>query len=236
MATALARAMDRPRSLFYAGMVSALILMVFAAFLPRYANNIAQGIELPPFVHAHAAAFTLWLFVLLAQALLIGAGRPDLHRRLGIGAAVLVVPMLALGYETAIFGARRGHAPGGTFDSLTFLILPLGDLVLFASFFATAMLWRRRPEAHKRLMLLAAIGGFAWPAITRIGGIAGQAPKMFAVLGLLLLALLLHDWLVQRRLHVANVIGVIVIAASFPLRRAIGLSDGWREIARWLTS
>jgi hypothetical protein len=236
MATALARAVERPRSLFYMGMVSVLILMVFAAFLPRYADGIAQGIELPPFVHAHAAVFTLWLFVLLAQTLLIGAGRPDLHRRLGITAAVLVVPMLALGYETAIFGARRGHAPGGVFDALQFLIVGLGDLVLFASFFAAAMLWRRRPEAHKRLMLLAAIGGFAWPAITRIGWIAGQPPKMFAVLGLLLLALPLHDWLVQRRVHAATVIGVIVIAASFPLRRAIAVSEGWRELARWLTS
>ena len=59
---------------------------------------------------------------------------------------------------------------------------------------------------------------------------------MFAVLGVLLLALPLHDFITRRRVHLASLIGVIVIAASFPLRRAIGFSEPWRELARWLTS
>lgn len=120
-------------------------------------------------------------------------------------------------------------------DSLTFLIVPLFDLVLFASFVGAALLLRRRPEAHKRLIVLSGIGGFAWPAITRIPAIAGQPGPMFGVLALLVLALPIHDLVTRRRMHVASVAGVVAIAASFALRRAIGRSEIWHDLAAWLT-
>jgi hypothetical protein len=219
------------------------MLIVFAGFMPGYFTRMGAGEPIPGFVHAHAAVFTGFLFVLLTQTLLIGAGRADLHRRLGIAATVLVLPMLALGYETAIFGARRGHPfadgapPGAPFaDGLSFLVVSLGDLVIFAAFFGAALLLRRRPETHKRLMILAAIGGFAWPAITRMSLVAGMPSRMFGLVALLLLALPLHDLVTRRRVHWASAIGVIVILGSFPLRRTIGASSAWREIAVWLTS
>jgi hypothetical protein len=244
MATVLAPSVARPRGVFYTAMVSALMLVVFAGFMPGYVSRLGAGEPIPAFVHAHAAVFTAFLFVLLSQTLLIGAGRVDLHRRLGIAAAVLVLPMLALGYETAIFGARRGHPfadgappPDTAFaDGLSFLVVSLGDLVLFAAFFGAALVLRRRPETHKRLMILAALGGFAWPAITRISFVAGMPPRMFGLGALLLLALPLHDLVTRRRVHWATAIGVIVILGSFPLRRAIGGTSAWREIAVWLTS
>jgi hypothetical protein len=243
MAAVLTPSLARSRSVFYAGMVLALMLIVFAGFMPGYFTRMGAGEPIPVFVHAHAAVFTAFLFVLLTQTLLIGAGRVDLHRRLGIAATVLVLPMLALGYETAIFGARRGHPfadgvpPGSPFaDGLSFLVVSLGDLVIFAAFFGAALLLRRRPETHKRLMILAAIGGFAWPAITRMSLVAGMPSRMFGLVALLLLALPLHDLVTRRRVHWASAIGVIVILGSFPLRRAIGASSAWREIAVWLTS
>lgn len=240
MATVLESGMARPRRLFYTGVVATLILVVIAGFAPSYVARIEGAEPIPSFVHAHAAVFTLWLLVMLAQTLLIGAGRADWHKRLGMAAAVLVVPMLALGYQTAIFGARRGHPFGidptpPLPDSLTFLIVPLFDLVLFASFVGAALLLRRRPEAHKRLMVLAGIGGFAWPAITRIPGIAGQPGPMFGLLAVLVLALPIHDLVTQRRVHAASVVGVVAIAASFVLRRAIGRSEVWHDLAAWLT-
>jgi hypothetical protein len=47
------------------------------------------------------------------------------------------------------------------------MIVPLFDLLVFALLFAAAILYRRRPAAHKRLMLLTAIN-FLPPAIARI--------------------------------------------------------------------
>ena len=37
----------------------------------------------------------------------------------------------------------------------TFVLFPLIDMVYFAGFLAAAIVWRRRPDRHKRAMLLA---------------------------------------------------------------------------------
>lgn len=239
MAMVLEHERTRPHRLFYTGMVAVLILVIVAGFLPSYVSRIEGREPIPGFVHAHAAVFTLWLLVMLVQTLLIGAGRTDWHRRLGVAATVLVLPMLALGYQTAIFGARRGHpfnfGPEAPFaDAFAFLIVPLFDLVLFAGFVSAALLLRHRAEAHKRLMILAGIGGFAWPAITRIPAIAGQPGPMFGLLALLVLALPVHDLVTRRRVHLASAAGVVAIVASFPLRRVIAGSESWHDLAMWL--
>ena len=91
MATVLTPSLARSRSVFYTGMVLALMLVVFAGFMPGYVTRMGAGEPIPAFVHAHAAVFTAFLFVLLTQTLLIGAGRVDLHRRLGIAATVLAL-------------------------------------------------------------------------------------------------------------------------------------------------
>jgi hypothetical protein len=84
-------------------------------------------------------------------------------------------------------------------------------------------------------MIFAGIGGFAWPAITRIPAIAGQPGPMFGLLALLVLALPIHDLVTRRRAHLASVAGVVAIVASFALRRAIGGSELWHDVATWLT-
>ncbi len=71
--------------------------------------------------------------------------------------------MIVLGYEIAIAGARRGflgqfpNETGSPSDPLAFLIIGLGDLLLFLVFFALGFYYRSKPEIHKRLMLLATI-------------------------------------------------------------------------------
>jgi hypothetical protein len=63
---------------------------------------------------------------------LIAARRADLHRRLGIGGAVLAGLMLVVGHLTAVAAARQGVTPPGGPPPLVFLAVPLGALVVFA--------------------------------------------------------------------------------------------------------
>ncbi len=78
-------------------------------------------------------------------------------------------------------------------------------------------------------------GGGAGPACTLIPAIAGQPGPMFGLLALLVLALQLPDLVTRRRVHIASVAGVVAIVASFALRRAIGGSELWHDVATWLT-
>jgi hypothetical protein len=112
----------------------------------------------------------------------------------------------------------------------------IGLLAAFAVLFATAIIARRRPHAHKRLMLLASIN-LTPPAFARIApwlGFDGINQVMFALGGLLLLLLVLvaHDFASTKRIHPATLLG-----ASVVLCLAVGaLAVGGSEFARSIVS
>ena len=178
MVTTAASAVRRPR-IFYVGVAGTLLVLVLVGFAPPYSASVSAG-TLPPFLHVHAAVFLFWTVLLLVQASLVARGSVALHRRLGVLGASLLPVMLVLGYMTTVFGARRGHPglenPGAarrpkafrSQDSLAFMTVPLGDLVLLAVFGAIAVWYRKRPEIHKRAMLLAGIGCMVPPAARRL--------------------------------------------------------------------
>lgn len=243
MATVVATSSERSR-VFYAGTAVLILGIVAVGFGPGYAARLSgAAAPVPWFVHVHAAVFVGWMLLLIAQAGLVSAGRVDLHRKLGASAAVLVPLMLVLGYWTSIYGAQHNHpfetgkAVGVPFpDSYAFLVVPLGDLAVFAGLVAGALALRRRPDWHKRFMILAAAGGFLWPAITRIPHVVGNTPLMFAVLAPPIVALLVHDFVTRGRPHAATLAGLLAIVGSFPLRIAIGNSAWWHDFAVWLAS
>lgn len=212
MATTAAMARRSPR-VFYVGVSIALLLIVLAGFAPPFTASMAAG-GLPPILHIHAAVFLGWTILLVVQSALISQGRFGVHRQLGVLGASLIPVMLVLGYMTAVFGARRGHPAwkipgqlppeGHPFaDSLAFMTVPLGDLMLLAVFGAIAVWYRRRPQIHKRAMLLAGIGCMVPPAAGRIPGIDPTMLTMLLLAGLLA-ACLIHDFRERGRLHPLN--------------------------------
>jgi len=223
----------RHERIFYMGMASAILLAILTGF---GASSFRKTAPFSALVYLHASVFTVWVLLFLAQTALVAAGHTRLHRRLGVAGGVLAGLMIILGLATAIHGARNGHNPGGPYpDALAFLVVGLTDIFLFSVFVIASLYCRRRREVHKRLMLLATIGGLLWPAITRLPYVRGRFLPMFALLTLFVLAGPAHDLLTRRRVHPVYVWGGLLILASFPIRRAIGLSDTWHRIAAWLT-
>jgi len=104
---------------------------------------------LPPLVHLHGALFTAWIILLLVQTSLVALKRTDLHRRLGVIGAVLAALMTIIMPIVAIAAVRRGAMTVG------FLWVPMSSIVVFPALVGAALILRRRPEAHKRLMLIA---------------------------------------------------------------------------------
>ena len=221
---------------FYTGMAGATLLAVLVGFGRSYFFRVFTAPRpISAFTHVHALVFTGWVLLFFVQTAFVAAGRVDLHRRLGAAAGVLAGLMVVLGFQTAIYGARNGHNPGGPYrDALAFLVVGLTDILLFFGFVAAALYYRRRREAHKRLMLLATIGGFMWPAITRMPFVAGRFLPMFGLLSLFVLAGPAYDLATRRRVHPIYFWGGLLILASFPLRRVIGNSDLWHRFAAWL--
>ena len=80
-----------------------------------------------------------------------------------------------------------------------FIYRPLEDIVFFAVTFGLAIHWRKRPDFHRRLMLLAAIS-VTPPAISRIPGIPTLGAVYFCA-DLLILAAIFHDLATLKRIH-----------------------------------
>lgn len=232
---------------FFAIMAGLAATVVLAGFGPsyyfwpmtqatRHAGSQAIPASLPWSVHLHALVFSAWVALLVIQSSLVAAGRAGLHRRLGMTAVVMIPLMCLLGLATAVSGARRGWNPGGPYpDALGFMAVGVMDIAVFTALAVAGLLYRRRPEPHKRLMLYATFGGLMWPAITRAhGGVAGNVGLMFGTLAVLLLAPVIRDFLHRDRHRWLSAALAVGVFATFPLRAALGNSAAWRQFAGWM--
>ena len=151
-------------------------------------------------------------------------------------AGAWLVPLLVVtGLVTAVRGARDGWNPRGPYtDALGFMIVPVGDIVVFAALLIPGFALRRRPGVHKRLVLLATVGGLLPPAITRMPIIGGRPLPMFAMFGALVLAPAAWDfWQASRHRWLSLGLGMAVLA-TVVLRPVIGSTAPWRTFAAWV--
>lgn len=228
--------------LFYGAMAAALGLTVFAGFASTYYLRLFTGGPKVTFtggtftalVHAHGALFTAWVLLFIVQTALVSSRRVAVHRRLGAAGAVLAAAMVVVGTSLAIATAARGSAPPGG-DPLRFLIIPLFDMVLFATFVTAALALRRDKEAHKRLMLLAYVS-IVVAAVGRIPGVFPLGPLAFFGLSFLfVVAAGIYDFVSRRRVHRVYLWGGALLVISVPLRLLISTTGAWRTLAERLT-
>jgi hypothetical protein len=182
-------------------------------------------------VHLHGIVMTAWVLLFVTQISLVATRRTQVHRRLGIFGAVLAGLVVIVGILTALYAAARGATPGP--PALSFLIIPLGDMLIFSILIGLALYFRRKLDVHKRLMLLAAIN-LLTPAIARIPLdfiINGGPLVFFGLTDLCLLACVVFDTLKHRRLHPVFLWGTIFIIAMQPLRLLIAGTDAWLGFA-----
>ena len=211
-------------------------IVVLAGFARTYYLKGLFGAPALPglLVHLHGMVMTSWVGLFVVQVWLVVSRRTKVHQRLGVLGAILAVLVLLVGMFTAIAAAARGSSPGPS--PLEFLVIPLGDLLVFAILVGTALYFRRRMDIHKRLMLLATVNVLT-PAIARIPlqFIATGGPLIFfGLTDLCVLGCIVFDTVTNRRLHPVFVWGTLLIVASQPLRLMLASTDTWMRFATWL--
>ena len=227
---------------FYGGMAVLLAAIAVAGFAPTFylrawfgaPPTVAGTTELTPLAQIHGAVFTAWMVLFIVQTSLIASRRVKVHRRLGVAGAVLAAIMIVVGYMTAIAAAGRGAAPPGA-EPLSFLVVPLFDLVLFAGFVTAAVLRRRDKETHKRLMLLAYISIIA-AGVARLPGLLAYGPFMFfGIAYALALVGVAYDQWSRGRIHRVYYWAIPLLVISVPGRLMLSTTGAWRSFAEFVT-
>jgi hypothetical protein len=121
--------------------------------------------EAPWIVHLHGGSALGWVLLLIFQARLVKVQRTRLHRRLGKAALPLALVVWVSGVLTAAWAAKRDFPTLGSAASSNLAGTTVG-LGLFFALVVAALLLRKRPDWHKRLLVLATIQ-VLWPAIFR---------------------------------------------------------------------
>ena len=231
MSTVSVSAFARPR--FYLGIAAFMSLMVLVGFWPTYFGHLlSSGIpDRPWVVHLHGLVFVGWMVLLIAQVILVATGRTQAHRRLGTFGIAYGFLVLAMGLVVSI-AAPVLHFRSGeqTLDAAAgFLIIPLGDMVLFAGFLTAAVIYRRQPEIHKRLMLLAT-NALLFAAAGRLGNFISIPAATALWLSPVLLGIAYDKWAYQR-VHRVYLLGLVILMIGFT-RIFLTQSEAWLPIGR----
>jgi hypothetical protein len=243
---------------FFAGLTIAMALVTFVGFAPSYYFRSHTAPPLPLVVHIHGIVFTGWILIQVAQALLVVMNRVDLHRRFGYVAASFSVLVLATGVAVVTstwrmaFAAMSKVAPY-TFPHASFLDLATMPgpeiarshpdavfatayfgLIAFAILLGAAIMLRRNPGAHKRLVLMATAELLLAP-IGRFAGGLGMGGNMLLA-DLFIATIALRDVSVDRefRMHPATLWGGALILVSQPLRLLLTQTALSHAVMHWI--
>lgn len=239
---------------FYVRMAAICVAVAVIGFAPTFWLPVARGtLDVPPIVYVHALFFYGWTLLFLRQTWLAAAGEMTRHREMGVAGVALATGMLFVGLATAIVSLKRSEAAGFGAAARPFAIVSVSSIVLFAVLFTIAVLKVRKPEVHKRLMLVATITllqaavarwFLLFLAPKRPPGAVGPVsppPVLITVMpglvvDLLIVAAMIHDRRTTGRVHRAYWIAGGSVVAVQVLRIPFSSTAAWLHVTNWLVA
>ena len=222
------------RSRFYASVCLLMTAIVAVGFWPSYFGPMLRGnVTRPWVIQLHGIVYVGWMALLLTQVVLVVRGRTRLHRRLGRFGVWYGWLVLLMGVVVS-FAAPLLHLAAGEWDmdrAAAFLIIPLGDMVLFGGFFGAAVAYRNRPEIHKRMIVLATVA-LTFAAVGRIS-FTQSTPVLVLIWVSPVLLAIGHQALMRRRLDWVYASGLVILALGAS-RLALAQSAAWLRVGRAL--
>jgi FtsH-binding integral membrane protein len=222
--------------LFFSSMSLLMLASVFLGFAATYYLAGIFRAPLPSLIiHLHGAAFSCWILLLVTQTSLVSAGRVDIHRRLGIAGFLLACLMVILGVLAATDSLVRNANPAGR-DPKFFYIIPLTDMLIFATLIFFAFRNRSNPPAHKRLIFVGTVA-LMIAAIARWPFFGQRNPITAALLSYVFLLLLVsYDLWSTRKIHRATIWASAFLIFVQQIRIPIGKTAAWHAFATWVQS
>jgi hypothetical protein len=232
-----------PTRYFYFHMALACTAVAFIGFAPTYWVPLASGkFSATPVVHLHGLVFFTWSLFFSFQTWVAASGRIARHRELGLIGVSLATTMVIMAFLVSVNMMKQSAAVGQADAGIAFAIVPLSGLLFFGVVFALGVANSRRPEIHKRLMLLAGISildaAVARWFLTFLAppGPPGPPPVQVTILPafvayVLLLIAIIHDWRTRGKPHPVYVVGGAALIAVKLLNWPVSVSPAWHAFA-----
>lgn len=240
MATTVAaprRAKVHPDRYFFPAMCALVLVIVWLGFSKTYYGVGMVRAHLPsPIIHVHAVVFTLWLVTLVVQTGLVTARKVKLHMAIGLWGFALAAVMVVIGLASAVNALHRDMSPPGSgLSALTFFVVPVSAMATFSILAAWSYAVRRKPDQHKRLILIAtlalldaAIGRFPY-TLGPIGPL-GQTLILLTLLAMVVM----YDLISRKAIHRVTWMAALLVAVENIVRIPLAQTAPWQAFARMI--
>lgn len=242
-----ARDVVRPRAkFFYVYMAVCCAAVAVLGFAPTYWWPLVAGTyKARPIFHVHGAVFFAWTLFVVFQTWLAASGKIAKHRTTGMIGISFATAMTIFGVLAAINQMQAATALGLDAAGKAFAIVPLGGIAFFAIVFTVAIINVRRPETHKRLILLASVSILDAPIarwiITFLAPPAPPGPPPVVVdippaliACILLVIAIIFDWRTRGRPHPVYLVGGGALIALKVLQVPLSTTPFWHSVSGWI--
>ena len=235
---------------FYAWMGLTTVAIAVIGFMPTYFLPLVQGqFQAPPIIHIHGMIFFGWTVLFASQTWLVASGKTSAHRTWGMLGVAWATAMVFIVFATVAVRINILSAAGYRNEALAFSWVQIGGILLFATIIVLAIVNVKKPEVHKRLMLLGTVALLDAPIArwflvflappTPPGQIAPPPPLFITippalVADLLIIVAMVYDWRTRGRPHPVYLIGGAALLAYQLTRPLIGDTAIWQSIAAGL--
>ena len=233
---ALARSDSR---YFYFQMSLFCMAVAFLGFWPSYWGRMVAGtLHEAPVSHLHGIIFFGWSLYIVYQSWLGASGQVARHRAVGLIGVSFATAMVIFGVMVSIQVMHELQAKGRADYAVYLASISMSNIALFAGLIVAALMNIRRPEWHKRLMIMAAISILGAPLARPLMVNLHQAPPAplsdWLVVGIAAVPLL-HDWRTRGRVHNASLVAFAAILAVRLVRIPMAETLAWHDVAGWLS-
>lgn len=214
----------------------ALFALVIAGFWPSYFAKFFNGTaDFTSYLHFHAALALLWVFMLIAQPLLIRKKEFVLHRKIGKLSYVLV-PLIFISIILLAHSTLRGPIENVGLE----LWVPFKDLLIFAVGYGIAIKYRHTMAIHARGMIVAGIV-LIEPALVRLILYVffpdeGFAPSGYLTTIVLLYTLLISLIVIERKQKIGRWVFPLTLGLYIFVHSVLVFQiriPGWQTFAEW---
>ena len=228
---------------FYVWMAVGFLVVAFGGFIPTYWSKIIAGsFHGPTIIHVHGFLLFGWVCFFLIQTVLVATGRTMNHRNWGLFGIALFSFVLCsvLAGQMAILKAADAQGMGDA--ARRFSAVALCAWPVMAGFFAMAIANSRRPEIHKRWMVVL-LSAMMTPAIARVfltlfapPGAVDPPPPFVSippalVADLFLVVAIVRDWRILGKPHPVYIYGGLVLLAQQLLAVPFAATAAWMHLA-----